>query len=100
METPKIIKVNTQVQEIPINRISPYELNTKIHSEEQLKKLHLESQRFDFEPEITAKILKLGYHIKEVPIEYYPRGFSDGKKISWKDGIRALFVLIKWRFKK
>ena len=61
-------------------------------------KLSLKAKRFDFEPEITAKILKKGYKIYEVPISYNPRNFSEGKKINWKDGFIALWILLKYRF--
>ena len=63
-----------------------------------VRKLEIKSARFDFEPEITAKILKAGLRIKEVPISYKGRSHSQGKKITWKDGIGALFTLIKFRF--
>ncbi|RJR26412.1 glycosyltransferase family 2 protein [candidate division WWE3 bacterium] len=63
-----------------------------------VRKLEIRSSRFDFEPEITAKILKAGLRIKEVPISYKGRSHSQGKKITWKDGIGALFTLIKFRF--
>ena len=56
------------------------------------------SNRFDFEPEITAKVLKQGARLKEVPITYVARGSKEGKKISWKDGFAAIFALIKFRF--
>lgn len=59
---------------------------------------NLKAKRFDFEPEITAKILKHKFKITEVPIEYYSRDFKEGKKITWKDGIKALFVLLKYKF--
>ncbi len=59
---------------------------------------HLRANRFDFEPEITAKFLKRGFRIHEVPITYYSRGFSEGKKITWKDGVKAAWYLIKYRF--
>jgi glycosyltransferase involved in cell wall biosynthesis len=58
----------------------------------------LKCKRFDFEPEITAKILKKKIKIKEVPISYNSRGFEEGKKITWKDGIKAVFYLIYYRF--
>lgn len=80
--------------------ITDMETCYKMFTKEVWQKLNLESQKFDFEPEITAKIRKLGYKIKEVPIEYHPRSFTEGKKINWKDGIKALMVLIKWRFRK
>lgn len=63
-----------------------------------VRKLNIKSPRFDFEPEITAKILKSGLRIKEVPISYKGRSKFEGKKISWKDGFAALATLIKFRF--
>lgn len=63
-----------------------------------VRKVNIKSERFDFEPEITAKILKSGLKIREVPISYRGRTHSEGKKITWKDGIHALFTLIKYRF--
>ncbi len=60
--------------------------------------VNIRSNRFNFEPEITAKILKAGYKIVEVPINYKGRSFSEGKKITWVDGISALYTLIKFRF--
>jgi Glycosyltransferases involved in cell wall biogenesis len=63
-----------------------------------VRKLQIKSPRFDFEPEITAKILKSGLKLKEVPINYKGRKFSEGKKITWKDGFAALWTLFKFRF--
>ena len=63
-----------------------------------IKNLKLRANKFDFEPEITAKILKAGYKILEVPISYNGREFDEGKKISWKDGFAAIAALIKYRF--
>lgn len=63
-----------------------------------VRKLEIRSNRFNFEPEITAKILKSGMKIVEVPISYKGRSHSDGKKITWKDGFSALLTLIKFRF--
>ncbi|XRP97110.1 glycosyltransferase family 2 protein [Methanocaldococcus sp. 16A] len=62
--------------------------------------INAEGNRFDWEPEVTAKILRKGYKIYEVPINYYPRTLKEGKKIRWKDGFEAILTLIKWRFKK
>lgn len=62
------------------------------------RKVVIHSSRFNFEPEITAKILKAHYKIVEVPINYKGRSFSEGKKITWVDGISALYTLIKYRF--
>jgi len=63
-----------------------------------IRSVEIKSDRFDFEPEITAKILKAGLKIKEVPISYKGRAFSEGKKITWKDGFNAIYTLIKFRF--
>jgi len=60
----------------------------------------IRSNRFNVEPEITAKILKRGYKVYEVPISYSGRDFAEGKKITWRDGFSALWTLIKYRFKK
>ena len=70
----------------------------KVFKSEYVKHLDIKSNRFDFEPEITAKVLKQGARLKEVPITYVARGFKEGKKISWKDGFAAIFALIKFRF--
>lgn len=67
---------------------------------EFVRRLKIESARFNFEPEITAKILKSGMKIVEVPISYEGRTFEEGKKITWKDGISALATLVKFRFVK
>jgi len=58
----------------------------------------LTAKRFDFEPEFTAKALRAGYQIYEVPISYFGRKFSEGKKLTWRDGVAALFVLLQFRF--
>ena len=60
--------------------------------------IHIKSNRFDFEPEITAKVLRQGYRIYEVPISYSGREVDEGKKISWRDGFGALKALIRFRF--
>ena len=53
--------------------------------------------RFEFCPEVTAKLLRMGYHIHEVPISYNPRSIQEGKKIRWQDGFDAVWTLIKYR---
>lgn len=63
-----------------------------------IRTIHLRANRFDFEPEITAKILRTGHRIYEVPISYAGRELTEGKKISWRDGFPALLALIKYRF--
>lgn len=63
-----------------------------------IQKIEIEGNGFEWEPEITAKISNLGIQIKEVPINYYPRTKKQGKKINWKDGLKAINTMIKWRF--
>ena len=63
-----------------------------------LKPLRLRSDRFGIEPEITAKLFKTGARVYEVPITYDGRDYSEGKKITWRDGIPALWTLLKYRF--
>ena len=70
----------------------------KVFKKEVIENINLTCVRFDFEPEVTAKLLKKGYKIIEVPISYTPRGVEQGKKIGLKDGIDAIYTLIKLRF--
>ena len=62
------------------------------------RSLRLETNRFGFEPEFTAKVFKRGYKVYEVPISYNGRGYEEGKKITWRDGVAALYFLLKYRF--
>ena len=62
--------------------------------------LKLECRRFEFCPEVTAKVLRRGERILELPISYNPRSYDSGKKIRWWDGVEALWTLVKYRFKK
>jgi len=62
------------------------------------KRLNLESERFEIEPEITAKLLKRGYKITEVPISYKGRSYHEGKKITWQDGLATLWALVRFRY--
>jgi glycosyltransferase involved in cell wall biosynthesis len=78
--------------------LSDMETCYKVFKAEVIKSIPLCSRRFDFEPEVTAKVLKRGYSIYEVPISYKGRKHKEGKKISWRDGINALWTLIKYRF--
>ena len=70
----------------------------KVFRADVIKSLPLRSNRFDIEPEITAKVLKRKYRLVEVPITYIGRDFAEGKKITWRDGLIALWTLIKYRF--
>ncbi len=67
----------------------------KAFTRKVLTEVNLESTRFEFCPEVTAKVLKLGYRIHEVPISYRPRRMQEGKKIRWKDGLVALWTLLR-----
>jgi len=76
--------------------LSDMETGYKIFKAEVLRKITIESNRFGFEPEITAKIAQLGCRIYEIPISYWGRDYSEGKKISWKDGIAALYWILRY----
>jgi glycosyltransferase involved in cell wall biosynthesis len=80
--------------------LSDMETCYKAFDRRVLKDLTVVSNRFDFEPEITAKVLRRGYRIYEVPISYAGREFDEGKKITWRDGVGALRALVKFRFTK
>jgi glycosyltransferase involved in cell wall biosynthesis len=70
----------------------------KVMRTEVLRSMSLEADGFGIEPEMTAKIFKRGYRVYEVPITYDGRGYDEGKKIGWRDGFVALWVLLKFRF--
>ena len=78
--------------------LSDMETCYKVMRTEVLRSMRLESDGFGIEPELTAKIFKRGYRVYEVPITYDGRGYDEGKKITWRDGVVALWVLIKYRF--
>lgn len=63
-----------------------------------IKGINIKSNRFEFEPEVTAKVLKKKYHLYETSISYFGRDFHEGKKITWRDGITALLALVWFRF--
>ncbi len=81
-------------------RITDMETCYKVMEREVAQSLDLESNRFDIEPEITAKLLRAGHSILELPIRFEPRSRAQGKKIGWRDGVRAIQVLVKYRFSK
>jgi len=78
--------------------ITDMETCYKVFRADCFKKIKIRSNRFDFEPEITAKILKQGMRLYELPISYFGRDYSEGKKITWRDGFVAIWALIKYRF--
>ena len=68
----------------------------KVFRREVLQRIEIEENRFGFEPEITAKVARLGVVIYEVGISYYGRTYKEGKKIGWRDGFRALYAIVKY----
>jgi glycosyltransferase involved in cell wall biosynthesis len=70
----------------------------KVMRTDVLRSMRLQSDGFGIEPELTAKIFKRGYRVYEIPITYDGRGYEEGKKITWQDGLVALWVLVKYRF--
>jgi dolichol-phosphate hexosyltransferase len=77
--------------------IRDMETGYKVLRSELWKRLHLQGTRFDIEPDITARVIRLGYRIHEVPINYYARGREEGKKLTWRDGVHALSALARLR---
>ena len=71
----------------------------KLFKREIIQSIDIEENRFGFEPEITAKLAQLGCSIYEVGISYYGRTYAEGKKIGWKDGVRAIYVILKYALK-
>jgi glycosyltransferase involved in cell wall biosynthesis len=78
--------------------LSDMEVGYKVFRAEVLKSIELKSNRFGFEPEITMKLAKKRYRFYEVPISYHGRTYEEGKKITWKDGLAALYCMIRFRF--
>jgi dolichol-phosphate hexosyltransferase len=77
--------------------ISDLETGYKALRTDLWRRLNLQGSRFDIEPDITARVLRLGYRIHEVPIRYYARSRAEGKKLTWLDGMRAIFELLRLR---
>ena len=82
------------------SKLTDMETCYKVFRREILESMEIEAVSFDFEPEVTAKALKKGYKILEVPISYRGRSYHEGKKISWKDGLTALSCLLKFKFRR
>lgn len=80
------------------SHLSDMETAYKVFKRKVIKSINLRCVEFDFEPEITAKVLKKGFKICEVPIQYNPRTSSEGKKMTWRHGIEAIYTLFKCRF--
>jgi glycosyltransferase involved in cell wall biosynthesis len=79
--------------------LSDMEVGYKMFRAEVLRSIKLESKRFGFEPEVTLKLAKKGYRFYEVPISYHGRTYQEGKKITWKDGVSALYYMLRFRLK-
>jgi glycosyltransferase involved in cell wall biosynthesis len=92
----KFLSVVTSV--LYAKKLGDMETCYKLFDRRVIEPIHVVSDRFDFEPEITAKVLRQGYDIVEVPISYAGREFHEGKKITWRDGFGALRALVRFRF--
>jgi len=77
--------------------LSDMEVGYKVFRTDVLQRLRLKSDRFGIEPELTVKVAKLGCRIYEVPIAYHGRTYAEGKKITWKDGVVALYCILRFR---
>src|SRR3989344_9075818 len=82
------------------SKVTDMETCYKVFRSDVIKNINLKANHFDIEPEVTAKILKTKPRIREIPISYNPRTIEEGKKINWKDGVKAIWTLIYWRFKR
>jgi len=78
--------------------MSDMETGYKVFTRQVQSAIRIRSNRFGFEPEFTAKVARNKFRIYEVPISYYGRGYKEGKKITWRDGIAALFWIFRYRF--
>ncbi|MDO9543313.1 MAG: glycosyltransferase family 2 protein [Kiritimatiellia bacterium] len=78
--------------------LSDMEVGYKVFKKEMLDSISLREDRFGIEVEMTAKFARAGCKIYEVPVAYYGRDYAEGKKITWKDGFRALWCIFKYRF--
>jgi glycosyltransferase involved in cell wall biosynthesis len=81
-------------------RITDMETCYKVMTAEVARGLSLQANRFDIEPEITAKLLRAGHTILELPVTFEPRSRAQGKKIGWRDGVQAIRVLVRHRFSR
>ena len=77
--------------------LSDMEVGYKVFRADVLQRLRIKSDRFGIEPELTVKVAKLGCRVYEVPIAYHGRTYAEGKKITWKDGLAALYYIIRFR---
>ena len=80
--------------------LTDMETGYKAFRREVFSKISLEENRFGFEPEVTAKVAKLRCRVYEVPISYFGRDYTEGKKITWKDGVAALYFIVKYNLRR
>ena len=78
--------------------VTDMEVGFKVFRRDVLRRITLESDRFGFEPEVTVKVARLRCRVYEVPVRYYGRTYEEGKKITWRDGVAALFHILRYRF--
>jgi glycosyltransferase involved in cell wall biosynthesis len=78
--------------------LTDMETGYKVFKRKVFEGIEIKSNRFGFEPEITAKVARKGCVIYEVPISYYGRSYEQGKKITWKDGVKAVFTILKYKW--
>jgi len=78
--------------------LSDMETCYKVFRREVIQSIEIQENRFGFEPEVTAKVARMGVRIYEVGISYSGRTYSEGKKIGWKDGVRAIYAIVKYNF--
>ena len=79
--------------------IGEYEACYKVYTKKAVDSLNIETNNFDIDNEMICKLIRKGYKIIDVPVYYYPRSYSEGKKINWKHGFKILWTIVKWRFK-
>ena len=92
-------KVLTMLSNMMTNlNLTDMEVCYKVFKREVIKDIRIREDRFGFEVEITAKVARKKWRIYEVPISYYGRDYAEGKKVGWKDGFRALWCILKYRF--
>lgn len=93
-------KALTTLSNVTTNlNLSDMETGYKVFRAEVIRKITLRSKRFGFEPEVTAKVARLGCRVYETPTSYSGRSYAEGKKIGWKDGVQALYCILRYAWK-
>ena len=92
-------KVLTTLSNMMTNlNLTDMETCYKVFRREVIQSIPLKSDRFGFEPEVTAKIARRGYRVYETPISYHGRTYEEGKKIGWRDGVQAIWTILRYHF--